>query len=276
MIRSLSVTSVILSAMLVLSCGKSQQEEAAGSEAQEETAEPAMKALLVKDPRKIGPDKPKEQVIIEENIYEINSSENPLYGYWVGSFGKNKINIALAHVDDDSIRGHSVCAGNFRAIKGTIQKTDENVFAITMREPGDDKYDGEFNFTIDLSKNELSGSWKPYKNTVAAKEYTLTKRAFEYDPEQGEHPEASTTYLEVPDVENLLPEEIEMIRNEIYARHGYSFTNLKIRRIFDEKDWYIPMSIDIRDQLTEIEASNIDLLYNYEDYYEDYYNDYGR
>ncbi len=67
-----------------------------------------------------------------------------------------------------------------------------------------------------------------------------------------------------------------MIRNEIYARHGYSFRNFKIRRIFDAKDWYIPMSIDIRDQLTEMEAYNIDLLYNYEEYYEEYYDEYGR
>ncbi|MFN3402743.1 MAG: YARHG domain-containing protein [Cytophagaceae bacterium] len=77
-------------------------------------------------------------------------------------------------------------------------------------------------------------------------------------------------------MENLLPEEIEMIRNEIYARHGYSFSNLKIRRIFESKDWYIPMSVDIREQLTDIEAQNIDLLYNYEDYYMDYYDSYGR
>ena len=36
------------------------------------------------------------------------------------------------------------------------------------------------------------------------------------------------------------------------------------------------MGTDIRDQLTELEAHNIDLLYNYEDYYDEYYNDFGR
>lgn len=271
MIKSHRFLAAIIGSSLLISCGKPQKEQAT------EFAEAApAKVVLAKDPRKIGPEKPKEQLIIEENIYNINSSENPLYGYWVGPFGKNKINIAIANVEGDSIRGHSVCAGNFRAIKGTIKKTENNLYIINMREPGDDQYDGEFNFTIDLTKNELSGSWKPYKNTVSAKTYTLTKREFAYDPTLGDHPEASTGYLEVPDVENLLPEEIEMIRNEIYARHGYSFTNLKIRRIFDAKEWYIPMAIDIRDQLTEIEAHNIDLLYNYEDYYEEYYNDFGR
>lgn len=270
--RSIYILAFTLSAMLLISCGKQQEQK----EAVEVEEEPVSKALLVKDPRKIGPGKSGNQIAIEQNIYQINSSENPLYGYWVGSFGKNKINIALAEVKGDSVFGHSVCAGNFRAIKGTIIQEGENVYKINMFEPGDDKYDGEFKFTIDLSKEELSGSWKPYKNTIAGKDYTLSKRDFMYDPQVGDYPAASTTFLEVPDVENLLPEDIEMIRNEIYARHGYSFTNLKIRRIFDAIDWYIPMAIDIRDQLTEVEAHNIDLLYNYEDYYDEYYNDFGR
>lgn len=240
-------------------------------------ATPVVKAaVLDKDPRKIGPEKSASQRRIEDNIYKINASENPLYGYWVGDFGKNKINIALAHTSGDSIFGHSVCAGNFRPIAGTLKETGPGVYSISMQEPGDDPYDGTFLFTIDVDKKELSGSWKPFKNTTGAKNYRLQKRSFKYNPAVGDFPEASTSYLEVPDVENMLPEQIEMIRNEIYARHGYSFTNMKIRRIFDAKDWYIPMGVDIREQLTELEAHNIDLLYNYEEYYEEYYNSYGR
>jgi hypothetical protein len=259
--------------VLLFGCGKPQSKEVVGETKKEA---PEAKIVLAKDPRKIGPEKSTEQLTIEENIYNINASENPLFGYWVGSFGKNKINIAIARIAGDSVFGHSVCAGNFRAIKGTITQSSDNVYDVKMREPGDDQYDGAFEFRIDLEKNELSGSWKPFKKTVGAKTYTLVKRDFVYDPEMGDHPEASMGYLEVPNVENLLPEELEMIRNEIYARHGYSFTNIKIRRTFDEKDWYIPMAIDIRDQLTDIEAHNIDLLLNYEDYYDEYYNDYGR
>jgi hypothetical protein len=257
------------------SCSKTKENSALEISVAPDTTNKAP-IVLANDPRKIGPEKSTDQLIIEENIYSINSSENPLYGYWVGAFGKNKINIAIAKIEGDSVFGHSVCAGNFRAIKGKIESTGENLYKAVMREPGDDQYDGEFLFVVDVAKQELSGSWKPYKKTVGAKTYVLTKTEFTYDASLGDHPEASSTYLEVPDVENLLPEEIEMIRNEIYARHGYSFTNIKIRRIFDEKDWYIPMAIDIRDQLTEIEAHNIDLLLNYEEYQEEYYNDYGR
>lgn len=262
---------------VALACSKEKQadSEKEFEEAPAKTDAPA-KLVLARDPRTIGPPKSANQLQIEANIFSINSAANPVYGYWVGAFGKNKINIALARIDGDSIFGHSVCAGNFRAIKGTIAAKDDDLYEVVMREPGDDQYDGEFKFTIDLAKEELSGSWKPYKKTVGAKTYTLKKREFKYDKFIGNHPESSTNWLEVPDVENLRPEEIEIIRNEIYARHGYSFTNIKMRRAFDSLDWYIPMAIDIRDQLTEIGAHNIDLLLNYEDYYDEYYNDFSR
>lgn len=265
------------------SCNQSTQndtEENSQVEVQEEVTNNT-KTELTRDPRNIGPVKPESQHTIEENIAKINAEEDMLFGYWVGFFGENnnKINIALAKVDGDSIFGHSVCAGNFRSIKGTIEIKEADVYSINMMEPGDNKYDGEFQFEIDVNKKELIGTWKPYKQNVLEKEnytYTLYRRDFVYDESAGDHPEGSTDWLEPMDVENLLPEEIELIRNEIYARHGYSFTNLKMRRHFDPKEWYIPMSIDIRDQLTELEAHNIDMLYNYEDYYEEYYNDFGR
>ncbi|MCV9385846.1 YARHG domain-containing protein [Reichenbachiella ulvae] len=262
----------MLMASLFLGCSSPKKKQEIKAEATVQEAG----LQLERDPRLIGPAKPQSQKIIEKNIYKIDASENPLFGYWVGAFGKNKINIAISDIEGDSIYGHSVCAGNFRPIKGTIKSFSDSLFAIKMFEPGDDKYDGEFTFTIDLSDMSLSGSWAPYKNTVSAKNYQLEKRAFQYDRKSGDYPETSSEYLEPAYAMNLLPEEIELRRNEIYARHGYSFQNIKIRRIFDAKDWYIPMSIDVRDKLTEVEAHNIDMMYNYEEYYDDYYDSYGR
>lgn len=276
LVKAWTVLIIVSSLFSCTGSSNSKQIRELATEVPEEAVAEVLEASLENDPRKIGPDKSSEQLEIEDNIYKINTGKSPLFGYWVGAFGKNKINIALARIEGDSIFGHSVCAGNFRSIKGIIQESNGEIFSIVMREPGDDQYDGEFVFEINVPNQVLEGSWKPYKNTVSAKNYKLIKREFVYDKNIGDYPDASNRYLEVPDVENFLPEEIEMIRNEIYARHGYSYTNIKIRRIFDAKDWYIPMSIDIRDQLTDIEAANIDLLYNYEDYYDEYYNDFGR
>jgi len=70
--------------------------------------------------------------------------------------------------------------------------------------------------------------------------------------------------------------DLEVIRNGIYARHGYSFQNRRNRYMFEQVDWYIPVSIDIRTELTDIEKKNIELLKRYEAYAETYYDDFGR
>jgi hypothetical protein len=88
---------------------------------------------------------------------------------------------------------------------------------------------------------------------------------------------ASNTLLTKSDVENLYKGDLEIIRNSIYARHGYSFQNRKMRYFFDnEIDWYMPVTTDVRNELTETEKKNIDLIKRYEDHAESYYDSYGR
>jgi len=240
--------------------------------------EPQIPVVAVKrDARTIGPSKSSEQLLIEEAIEKMNSNAGDLaVGYWVGMFGKNKINIAIAEIKDGKALGYTVCAGNYRPITGTVTKDNTTIKAI-MNEPGTDQYDGHFEFTIDTGTGVLSGSWSPFKKgVVGSKKYELIKMAYAYNPETGKYPEASGRLLTEDDVANLLPEELEYMRNEIYARHGYSFKDLEDRRMFDVVEWYIPMGIDIRDNLTDIEVQNIDLIYRYEEYYNESYDDYGR
>lgn len=240
--------------------------------------EPQLEVVAVKrDARTIGPAKSAEQLLIEEAIEKMNANAGDLaVGYWVGMFGKNKINIAIADIKDGKALGYTVCAGNYRPITGIVTK-ENTIYKAVINEPGSDQYDGHFEFTIDTETGVLSGSWSPFKKgVVGSKNYTLTKMAYAYTPESGKYPEASTRLLTENDVANLLPEELEYMRNEIYARHGYSFKDLEDRRVFDVVEWYIPMGIDIRDNLTDIEVQNIDLIYRYEEYYNESYDDYGR
>jgi hypothetical protein len=78
------------------------------------------------------------------------------------------------------------------------------------------------------------------------------------------------------DVADMDIQDFKIMRNEIYARHGYSFKDKELRAYFDQQEWYIPMCIDVREELTETEAQNIDLIYQYEEYYKQSYDDYGR
>jgi hypothetical protein len=230
------------------------------------------------DARKIGPETPPEQVQIEEAINKMNENrDQPMVGYWVGAFGRNKINIAIADIHDGKALGYTVCAGNYRPINGDVKNSGDSLFTFDMNEPGTDKYDGHFEFTINTSQQILEGKWSPFKQgSASSKKYTLKKTPYVYSTDVGDYPEASTRLLTEEDVANRLKEELEVMRNEIYARHGYSFDNKEMRQRFDTTEWYVPMGIDIRANLTDIEVQNIDLIYQYEEYYEDNYDDYGR
>jgi hypothetical protein len=266
---------IILLACLGVAC--QQKKEVINTEQEVKTPPPPAR-VVKKDARKIGPGKAAEQVLIDEAIEKLNANINndPAVGYWVGMFGKNKINIAIAEVKDGNALGYTVCAGNFRPITGTVSMK-KNVYDLDMNEPGTDQYDGHFVFSITPETGTLEGTWSPFKKGIVGnKTYTLRKTPYIYQPESGIYPQASAQLLNEEDVANLREEELEFMRNEIYARHGYSFKVIEDRRQFDTVAWYIPMGIDIREKLTDIEVQNIDLIYRYEEYYEESYDDYGR
>lgn len=271
--------------------------------------------------------------------------KNDLYGYYVGYFEQdvdkekdkkylkneiginwnkeNKINISIDQIKDDStVVGHSVVAGNDRPFKGSVKKSisekdGAEVYTFSVREPGDDRYDGEFKFSIENGR--MIGKWEAYKNiNIKKRKYNLEKRKFEYNPkimlqrgswyadwtnvteeeiteeyDNGEFEtyikrefassspiifsmNASSSLLDEDAVANLTKGDLIIIRNTIYARHGYSFRNLPLRVFFDAQDWYIPVHADIRSDFTDIEKTNIELLLAYEEYASNYYDSYGR
>jgi hypothetical protein len=258
-------------------------------------------------------------------------------GYWVGAFEadkeegvpyfsvdegffwnrENKINISIDEVNDSTVIGHSVVAGNDRPFSGTIVKRESNCrFDFEVEEPGDDKYDGKFIFSI--YDRKLQGKWTAYQNLEVRKRiYELDKKTFKYQPhitlesgryidwyksktetETVEYEEgifeqwaqeyyasstdkiykinASERILTEEEVQNLKRGDLVIIRNTIYARHGYSFKHRPLRIFFDAQPWYIPVHTDIRADFTEIERKNIQLLLKYEKNAAEYYDYFGR
>lgn len=271
--------SLLLSLLIAVSFGCSEEADTSSSETSSPAEEVVVeKASLTRDPRLIGGAKSEIQENIEATQRKIlSSSENQIIGYWTGNFGKNKITLAISEAANGNAAGHSICAGNYRPLTGTMEDLGNGKYTFVLEEPGDNKYDGTFTFDLDLSASTLSGEWVPFQSSGNSnRTYQLAKRNFVYRTDVGEFPMASVRKISYDDVENLLEEELAYMRNEIYARHGYSFKNKEMRYQFEQFDWYMPMGVDIRDQLTEIEAENIDLIYEYETYYEEYYDDYGR
>ena len=245
-----------------------------------------------------------------------SEAKNVVLAFYVGSFDaqkmdtkknpmlQNRINISLDSIKDDMLFGHSVVAGNIRPFKGSFKKENE-LYVAVCREPGDDKYDGVFSFTLNPQDETINGTWKSNDKKLAVTErtYDLKKVEFKYDPNLGledlsgevydsyrnatdEHEQittdagkinASLVLLKKEDVENMYKRDLEVMRNAIYARHGYSFKNRQMRYFFDNKvSWYVPVSTDVTGELTEIEKKNIELLKRYEKHANSYYDSYGR
>lgn len=115
-------------------------------------------------------------------------------------------------------------------------------------------------------------------NTPLPETVKKTAADFKYDP-NSELPEkyfggpitgeinkknASVIALNGKELQNLYKDELELIRNLIYARHGYIFKNPDFKFIFDGVDWYVPISSDVSKDLTDIEIKNIELIKRYE------------
>jgi hypothetical protein len=199
-----------------------------------------------------------------------------LLGSFVGSFGDNKITLLIIKAQGDSILGRSIVGGNDRPFAGTMILKD-GLYTINATEPGDHPDDGSFSFSIQESNPDVvTGSWKPNDVKKKAKDYTLQRKQFKYDPGVGSYPEASLRLLKPEDVENLMKEDLEFMRNEIFARHGYCFKKKHLRQQFENEEWYVPDTVDIRGRLTELEKKNIDMIKRYEKYAEEYGDEYGR
>jgi hypothetical protein len=225
---------------------------------------------------------------------------------------ENKITISIDTIQSDTVIGHSIVAGNFRPFHGSI-KFDGHAFKINVQEPGNDKYDGKFSFEIEKLNDTIQGKWIAYNKVQTPKrKYNLTKKSFNYDPlaEINEHfvdwvktktvkgqidsdelvdmeayftttekvtsLNSSAELLTDEQVSKLTKADIYVLRNAIYAKHGYSFKKRALRVFFDRHDWYMPVHTNIKAELTNIEKQNIKLLLRYEKYAEEYYDEFGR
>ncbi len=67
------------------------------------------------------------------------------------------------------------------------------------------------------------------------------------------------------DLRYFTKRELELLRNEIYARHGYIFTRQDLQRHFDAKSWYHPVTRNTYEiHLNDIEQYNVNIIKSYE------------
>ena len=200
---------------------------------------------------------------------------NALLGTFVGEFGSHRITVCFQNAIGQTINGFSVVAGNERAFSGSVQ--DKGATGdVVAHEPGDHPQDGTFHFIYQYESKRLTGTWTPNNHAYKKVDFDLKPREFKYDPKSGQYPQASTRLLKTRDVENLRPEELRLMRNEMYARHGYTFLNEQMRNHFEEQDWYMPINFNVVNQLTPLEQHNEALIKKYETYGTEHYDAFGR
>ena len=80
----------------------------------------------------------------------------------------------------------------------------------------------------------------------------------------GKYPEGSTRLLNYDDVAGKSAWELKIMKNEIYARHGYIFKTPELRSYFESQSWYKPLYDDVTDLLNNIEIQNAAFIKGYE------------
>jgi hypothetical protein len=227
----------------------------------------------------------------------------------------NKVNLILKKVEGDSVFGQSIIKGKTYSIRGIFKKSSKG-FTFNMEELEDKKKYGNYEFSFYKNKITGFWYAKTTQDDVIRSKFELTKQVFKYDPNLMLEDEfyvdyysskkdtikeiideeeevyygdlyrsasdvitklnASKTVLKEEDLKNLKKLELEIIRNTIFARHGYAFKKENYRQFFDFVDWYIPVSNNVTSALTAVEKENIKLLERFEQYAEDNYDTFGR
>jgi hypothetical protein len=62
-----------------------------------------------------------------------------------------------------------------------------------------------------------------------------------YARRYGRFPDGSERILGQADIKNFTSYELKIMRNEIFARHGYIFKTDDMRRYFSQQSWYRPL-----------------------------------
>lgn len=133
-----------------------------------------------------------------------------------------------------------------------------------------EKIDGEWYVTkgnysgSDVGLAQYTAEDALKKNAQFRHKYNQSIPLYVYTGTPGDYPKASERLLMEKDLEGLTKKELRIMRNEILARHGYSFKSEDLKNRFESQPWYFPLSNDVSKQLSIIEKANIKFIQKHE------------
>ena len=70
--------------------------------------------------------------------------------------------------------------------------------------------------------------------------------------------------LTYDDIRGLSKQELRIMRNWIFARHGYIFNSADLKEFFSKQQWYTPRSTNVISEFSDIEEYNVNFIKSYE------------
>jgi len=179
-----------------------------------------------------------------------------------GNVGELTAQFSLTWFTDGSIRGVYYFPKRQNEII-TLKGIDYNNGKIKLLE-----YNGE-DISAYCELIEQSGCYVGIMTKIDGREFNMTICDISTTSINGKFPQASFQILTSNDLEKLNRTELKIMRNEIFARHGYVFKSAEMINYFNNQEWYtrIPKlkeNDDVLKWLTAIEKKNIKLISSYE------------
>ena len=226
--------------------------------------------------------------ITRDSVYGysvVNGNQRPFRGI----LNENTVRFVLDESGNDKSDGRfqlklkqDSLIGDWIAFNKSSVKSPEKTLKLTRKEFA---YNPNFMLSKDVSEDndyENPVDWndgKAKKNTYVNNEGETEVSELVFYRSASDNVfkiNASKQKLTEKDLKNLRKLDLQIIRNTVFARHGYSFKKETYRNFFENADWYVPVSNNVDADLTPLEKENVALLARFEKYAEDHYDTFGR
>lgn len=219
--------------------------------------------------------------ITKDSVYGqsiVNGNQRPIRGI----FNESSKSFVLDEPGNDKTDGRfevklngDSLTGKWNAFNKTTVKSPLKTLKLTKKE-----FVYNPNFMLDPDSNLVD--WTNPKDFVEkytdsegkTESYTTSKNRVASDAVFKLN--ASKQKLNEKEIKNLRKLDLEIIKNSVFARHGYSFKKETYRNFFEQTDWYIPVSGNVDNELSPMEKENVALLNRFIKYAEDKYDSFGR
>lgn len=125
-----------------------------------------------------------------------------------------------------------------------------------------------FNLVGDIETTTAPITETTTVQTVVTTTEKKTVPNFSYDDEKDQFLfDSANTYITKEYLSTCTRDEITVILNEIYARHGYIFKDAELREYFNSQSWYNGTETSMEkaaEYFNSIERKNIDTIYAYQ------------